>query len=67
MTDKEIKPAKPKITHVKLTISNDQRSVVREEVQLAKDGMVIIMPKYKCLTFKKRLYWVAKILYRYWG
>jgi hypothetical protein len=52
---------------IKLTISNDQRTIVKENVEIEGDNMVIIMPHYKCLTFKKRLYWVAQILYRHWS
>ena len=65
------KPAKneaetPKIKGVKITISNDQRKITREDVLMDNDDMVVIMPKYRIMTFKKRLYWFANILYRHW-
>lgn len=59
-------PEAPKIKGVKITISNDQRTITREDVEMTNDDMVVIMPKYRVMTFKKRLYWFANILYRYW-
>jgi hypothetical protein len=59
-------PAKPTIPGISISISNDQRTITRTEVELEVDDMVIIMPKYKSMTFKKRLYWFANILYRHW-
>lgn len=67
MTEKKKAPTKPKIKGVKVTISNDQRVITSEQVELDNDNMVIIMPKYNAMTFKKRLYWFATILYRYWN
>lgn len=61
------KDSKPKIKGIKLTVSNDQREVKSEVVELDNDDMVIIMPKYQVMTFKKRLYWVANILYKHWS
>lgn len=56
----------PKIKGVKISISNDQRTITREDVLMDNDDMVVIMPKYQIMTFKKRLYWFANILYRHW-
>ena len=55
MPDKKKEPTKPKIKGVKVTISNDQRQIKSEQVELDVDDMIIIMPKYKSITFKKRL------------
>lgn len=60
-------PKKETIKGVKVTISHDQRNITSEQVELENDNMVIIMPKYQPMTFKKKLYWFANILYRYWG
>lgn len=54
------------IVGVKVSISNDQKTITSESVQLDNDDMIIIMPKYQVMTFKKRLYWFANILYKYW-
>lgn len=61
------KPESPSIDGVKITISNDQRTITSEQVKMDNDSMVIIMPKYQPMTFKKRLYWFANILYKYWN
>ncbi len=64
------RPKKDKVESIeglKITISHDQKSIVKESVQLEKDDMVLIMPKYQPMTFKKKLYWFANILYRYWN
>jgi len=60
-------PKKETIKGVKVIISHDQRNITSEQVELENDNMVIIMPKYQPMTFKKKLYWFANILYRYWG
>lgn len=65
-TKKKVEPAKETIKGIRVTISNDQRKITRTDVEMDNDDMVIIMPKYKVMTFKKRLYWFANILYRYW-
>lgn len=65
-TKKKVEPAKETIKGIRVTISNDQRKITRADVEMENDDMVIIMPKYKVMTFKKRLYWFANILYRYW-
>lgn len=67
MTEKKTTKSKPKIKGVKLTVSNDQRTVTSEQIEMDNDDMVIIMPKYQPMTFKKRLYWIASILYRHWN
>ena len=58
--------SKPTIEGIKVTVSHNQRDIHSEKVELESDDMVIIMPKYECMTFKKKLYWFANILYRYW-
>jgi hypothetical protein len=60
------KEVKPKIKGVKITVSNDQQTITRESVMMDTDDMVVIMPHYRVMTFKKRLYWFANILYRHW-
>ena len=60
------KEKKETIKGVKISVSNDQKNITREDVELDNDNMVIILPKYRAMTFKKRLYWFANILYKYW-
>jgi len=56
----------PAIAGIKISISHDQKAITSESVELENDNMVIIMPKYQPMMFKKKLYWFANILYRYW-
>jgi hypothetical protein len=62
----EKKEKKPTIDGVRIIISHDQQVITSTKVALENDNMIIIMPKYKVMTFKKKLYWFANILYRYW-
>ena len=67
MATKKKEELTPKIAGVKVTISNNQREITSEQIEMENDKMVIIMPKYQAMTFKKRLYWFANILYKYWN
>lgn len=57
---------KETIQGIKVTIPQNQQNIVSETVELESDDMVIIMPKTSPMVFKKKLYWFANILYRYW-
>jgi hypothetical protein len=63
-TKKEVQ--KEQIKCIKITVSNDQQTVSRELITMETDDMVVIMPHLRVMTFKKRLYWLANILYRHW-
>jgi len=57
---------KETIQGIKVTIPHNQRNITSETVQMENDDMIIIMPKYQPMAFKKKLYWFANILYKYW-
>ena len=57
---------KETITGIKMTIPHNQQNIKSEPVELENDDMVIIMPKYQPMTFKRKLYWFANVMYRYW-
>ena len=57
---------KEKIQGLKITIPHNQQNITSEPIELASDDFVLIMPKTNVMTFKKKLYWFANILYRYW-
>ncbi len=64
---KKSEVAKPEmIEGIQVSISHDQKTITSKPVQLETDDMIIIMPKYKPMMFKKKLYWFANILYKFW-
>ena len=66
MSNKKTIVKKETVPGIKVTISNNQQNITSEPVELENDSMVIIMPKTNPMVFKKKLYWFANILYKYW-
>ena len=66
MSNKKTTVKKETVPGIKVTISHNQQNITSEPVELESDSMVIIMPKTNPMVFKKKLYWFANILYKYW-